>query len=279
MKAIKAAFLCGVLSGLSLVGCADSGSSVDIEESTGDGKADSDIMTRVFVRNDATVRVQMKPFRNGDLNDSAEDQMKGKKSFGEVNLDEYILEVEDRMYKEISAVRIEDNVDVTNTKNVYVRVEYSDDLTGSAPGTVLGVRDGNDWSAIDFVWEYECDTRRVERNDGEFLVTVEPFTNDKLSDSAEDLMKGKKSFGDVTLDEYITDVKKRMYREVKAVNLETGADATDTNHIYVRVEYTDEIKDEAPGTVMGTAENNEFKALDFVFEAPECTASALDGGS
>ncbi|MGE0546249.1 MAG: hypothetical protein AB7O24_31780 [Kofleriaceae bacterium] len=279
MKAIKVAFLCGVLSGLSLVGCADSGSTSDVEESTGDGKSDSDIMTRVFVRNDATVRVQMKPFRNGDLNDSAEDQMKGEKSFGEVNLDEYILEVEDRMYKEISAVRIEDNVDVTNTKNVYVRVEYSDEALGKLPGTVLGVRDGNDWNATDFVWEYECDTRLVERNDGVFQVTVKPFTDDGLADSAEDLMKGKKEFGDVHLDEYITDVAKRMYRETKALNVETGADVTNTNNIYVRVEYTNGDKDDAPGTVMGTAENDKFSAHDFVFEAPECTASALNEGN
>ena len=111
--------------------------------------------TIVITRNDGDINVAMQGFVDDDLYESARAHMLDQYTFGDVDLDAYIVKVRKRMYRETLAVRVDDGSDVTNAANIYVHIEYADAGQSPAPGTILGKAVGDMFYALDFVWESE----------------------------------------------------------------------------------------------------------------------------
>jgi hypothetical protein len=279
MTSIRAWLVRSLLTGLAVAACGASDSRTEPVDETDPGGTKNDhqdeILTRIMEREDGTVRVVMKRFRDEGLHDAAEDVMVGKKEFGRVSLDEFIVDTDRDMYTEQSATLLSDNSDVTNQDHIYIRVSFTDEVTGTAEGTVMGQRgkgEPDEFIPLDFVFESLCDTYLVDEG---VLVTMKEFTDPELHDSAEDLMVGKKEFGDVHLDEFILNVRKRMFRETKAILVKDGSEITDRDNLYLTVEYSDGESGTARGTVRGQRDKDdrdEFNAHAFVFKG-ECMAS------
>jgi hypothetical protein len=267
-----------LLAGLTIASCAS-----DSKPGTSDEVADpgtkndqNEILTRIMEREDGTVRVVMKRFRDEGLHDNAEDVMVGKSTFGRVSLDEVILDTDRDIYREESATLVSDGSDVTNKDHLYIRVTFTDEENETAEGTVMGKRDGDTFFPLDFVVESACDTWIIGFDDDQRKVTMKEFTDPELHDSAEDLMVGEQEFGDISLDETIINVRKRMFRETKAILVKDGSEVTNRDHLYLTVEFTDQETGSARGTVLGKRDDKDrdkFNALDFVFKQGECMAS------
>ncbi len=112
-------------------------------------------------------------------------------------------------------------------------------------------------------------TRIMEREDGTVRVVMKRFEDEGLLRSAKAVMVGKDEFGRVSLDDVVLDVWDEMYKEDKATLVSDNSDITDTSHIYVHVDFSDE-KGTRRGTVMGKRDHEptgNFAPLDFVFES------------
>ena len=208
---------------------------------------------------------------HGNRLDPAKQVMVGHDTFGRVSLDSGVISVDDDMYMETSAILLEngatDGVDITNPKNIYVRVKISDDEGGSTDGTVLGRRDheptGN-FAPLDFVFESLCDTYHIRLSDpdgeetADMMVTMKEFVDPELHESAENVLVGddKTRFGkageaDNQIVDKIFNVRKRMFRETKAINVSDKSDTTNRKNLYVVVETKDEDGNTARGVILG----------------------------
>ncbi len=271
----------GLVLGLLGGACASTGTG-DTDGAGGKADHQDEILTRIMERGDGTVRVQMKRFEDDGLHESAERLMLGNKEFGPISLDEWIVEVDDDLYREQIATLIAADgaeTDVTDTNHIYTRVKYTDEENGTADGTVMGKRDheprGN-YLALDFVFESLCDTYPTRIVDGvqKFMTTMKEFTDSELWESAETQLMG--NFDLFPEDLTILKVRKRMFREQSNVTIPDNTDVTNRDNIYIQVDLDDDDGGVDREFVWGRRDKDnrdKFVPIAGVWKRGECVAS------